>query len=124
MTKKKVIITGGTGYIGSCTAALLNQIGFEPIILDNFSTSARPKKPIFRTEEIELTDKNQIKKILGGCPQIYAIFHFAAKALVPESTAKAWDYFHNNINATLNIAECAVEFNIPYLIHSSTCAVY
>lgn len=124
MNRPNIVITGGAGYIGSSTAWLLAQSGYTPIILDNFSTSSRPKKDFFPTIEVDLSRPSETLRTFRSLPKIHAIFHFAAKALVPESTEKAWDYFNNNFNATLNLAECATQFSIPYFIHSSTCAVY
>jgi UDP-glucose 4-epimerase len=124
MDRKHILVTGGAGYIGSCTAALLEEAGYVPIVLDNFSSSQRVTQFRFRFFEVDLTQRESLDSVLKQLPKIHAIFHFAAKALVPESTQKPWDYFHNNIQATLNMAECAVKFSIPYFIHSSTCAVY
>jgi UDP-glucose-4-epimerase GalE len=124
MDKKTVIVTGGAGYIGSCTAHLLKQEGFNPIAFDNFSTSRKPTHSIFPVWEVDLTDRKQVENACSKLPKVHAVFHFAAKALVPESTEKPWDYFFNNLNATLNMADCAAQFSIPYFIHSSTCAVY
>ncbi len=124
MNKKIIVVTGGAGYIGSCTAALIKQKGYEPIIFDNFSTSRRPSHFMDSTFEVDLTQFKEVESLFNKLPPVHAIFHFAAKALVPESTEKIWDYFQNNINATLNMAECATQFAIPHFIHSSTCAVY
>jgi len=124
MSKKTVIIAGGAGYIGSCTGYFLKQAGFDPIVLDNFSTSHRTTHPLFPTHELDLTNLEDTKKIISELPKAYAIFHFAAKALVSESTTRIWDYFNNNLLATLNLAEVASQTAIPYLIHSSSCAVY
>jgi UDP-glucose-4-epimerase GalE len=124
MHKKTVIVTGGAGYIGSCTAHLLKQEGFNPIVFDNFSTSQKPSHSDFPVWEVDLTDRKQVEKACAKLSKVHAVFHFAAKALVPESIEKTWDYFYNNLNATLNIADCSAQFSIPYFIHSSTCAVY
>lgn len=124
MNNKTVIVSGGAGYIGSCTAHSLSEAGFNPIILDNFSTSRRPKKPSFPLFEIDLTNLHDLKQVMMKIARPHAIFHFAAKALVSESTHQPWSYFQNNILATLNLAEVATLFDVPYFIHSSTCAVY
>jgi len=124
MQKKTIIVTGGAGYIGSSTSWLLEKKGYIPVILDNFSTSKRPQSPSFQTIEIDVTQLGDLHLVFEKLPKIHAIFHFAAKALVPESTEKSWNYFYNNINATLNLAECAIKYSVPYFIHSSTCAVY
>ena len=124
MDKKNIVVTGGTGFIGSSTAWLLAQSGYTPFVLDNFSTSVKPEKSLFNLIEVDLSQPDEVTKAFKKLPQIHAIFHFAAKALVPESTEKTWDYFHNNFNATLNLAEAATQFSVPYFIHSSTCAVY
>lgn len=124
MEKKVVLISGGGGYIGSCTAYFLALAGYQPVILDNFSSSQRPKKFLFSTFEIDLTQANGLDGLPLEFKKAHAIFHFAAKALVPESTIKVRDYFYNNINATLNLSEFACRFSIPFFIHSSTCAVY
>lgn len=124
MEKKTIIIAGGAGYIGSCTAHVLREAGYHPIIWDNFSTSARPSNPLFPTYEVELTDLTEVHAAITKTPKPFAIFHFAAKALVSESSERIWDYFHNNLLATLNLAEIASKEDIKYFINSSTCAVY
>ena len=126
--QKKVIITGGCGFLGSITSLYLKEQGYTPLLLDNFSTSKKleqyQKLMPGQVLEVDLKDYKATEHIFQNHGPIHAIFHFAAYALVPESVQKPWAYFNNNINSTLNIAECAVKFSVPYFVHSSSCAVY
>ena len=125
MTESRtIILSGGAGYIGRCTGEILRQAGYQPVALDNFSTSPRIFSPDLPTHEVDLTDldatRSALKKIGGAC----GIIHFAAKALVSESCEVPEAYFRNNLLATLNLAQLAIETGIKRFIHSSSCAVY
>ena len=124
-TAKKIIITGGCGYLGSITGHALRKEGYIPLLLDNFSTSHRGKTNLpGELFEVDLKERSATEKVFSEIGPVHAIIHFAAHGLVPESIQNPGLYFHNNLNATLTIAECAAKFKIPYLIHSSSCAVY
>lgn len=121
---QQVILAGGNGYIGGATAYALQEAGFNPIILDNFSTSQKGVLKAFRVFEVNLTDWESVHKIMNSLGPITAIFHFAAKALVPESFRIPEQYFQNNLGTSKVVAELAKTYHIPFVIHSSSCAVY
>lgn len=123
-TESKIILAGGNGYIGGTTAFALKEAGFNPIILDNFSTSRKGALSEFDIYETDLRDIHSTREIFRKLNPVSGIIHFAAKALVPESFQKPRDYFENNLMSTLNLAELAKEFQVPAFIHSSSCAVY
>lgn len=117
-----IFLTGGAGYIGTCTAATLSRAGYEPILLDNFSTSPRGKRP-FACHEIDLCDTTATRETWKRLPKPAAVIHFAARALVPESCENPEIYFRNNFGSALNVVALALESGCPVL-HSSSCAVY
>ena len=129
---KKILVTGGCGYIGSHTIVDLIENGFEPICVDNNSRST----PVL-LEGIEKITGKKVKNYkvdLCNFDDTYAIFqentdiegiiHFAAYKAVGESVAKPLLYFENNLVSLINILKCVKEFNIPYFIFSSSCTVY
>jgi len=120
----KVILAGGNGYIGGTTAFSLKEAGFEPIILDNFSTSKRNTLSGFPIFEVDLNDLEATGKVFQQLGTVSAIIHFAAKALVPESFEVPEVYYKNNLNSTFHLAELAHQFKVPVFVHSSSCAVY
>lgn len=124
MNGKTVLIAGGAGYIGRCTAQVLKQEGFTPVILDNFSTGHREFIGDIRHFEVDLTDIEESRKAFREIGNAHALFHFAAKAIVAESCEIPEVYFRNNLLTTLNLAELALECNIAHFIHSSSCAIY
>ena len=128
---KKVLITGGLGYIGSHTAVALNKEGFEVIILDDLSNSSISvldgiekiieKKPFFK--KIDLKDRNAMNAFFKKNPDINNIIHFAAHKFVGESVKKPLQYYQNNITGLLNLLE--IFKNKPTrFIFSSSCTVY
>ncbi len=120
----KIVITGGAGYIGGSAAFFLKEKGYTPIVLDNFSTSERFKNSPFNIYEVDLCDFLKTERVWKELGDIYAVFHFAAKALVFESFEKVDEYLANNILATLNVAKLALKYETKFFIHSSSCSVY
>ncbi len=129
---KQVLVTGGTGYIGSHTVVELQNAGFEVIIVDNFSNSSIEVldgiekitgiKPLF--EEFDLTEKEKVASFFGKYPQIEAIIHFAAFKAVGESVANPVKYYRNNLDSLVNILEAMDHFAIQGIVFSSSCTVY
>ena len=129
---KKILVTGGCGYIGSHTIVDLLQNGFQVISADN---NSRSKASIL--EGVELITGVKVKNytvdlcilddthaIFQENPDIEGIIHFAAYKEVGESVENPLMYFENNLNSLINILKCAAEFNIPNFVFSSSCTVY
>ncbi len=109
--------------MGRCTMEVLQDKGFQPICLDNYSTSRRLDSAAIPQYDLDVGDAALLSKTWKTLPPIAGILHFAAFALVGESSENPGRYFRNNLLATLALAEIAARENIP-LIHSSSCAVY
>lgn len=118
----KVLVTGGAGYIGSITVRALLAKGYEITVLDNLSQG---HKEAIVTDfiEVDLQNKEQLSQSLQG-KKFDAVVHFAALTLAGESMEKPYEYFKNNILGGLNLLECMREEKIPYIVFSSTCALY
>ncbi|PXY01680.1 UDP-glucose 4-epimerase GalE [Marinifilum breve] len=130
--KKQILVTGGTGFIGSHTVVELQNSGYDVVIVDNLSNSKievldqieaisgiRPK-----FENFDLTDKQKVNDFFNEYANLDAIIHFAASKAVGESVEKPLMYYHNNLNSLMNIMECMNEFNVNNLVFSSSCTVY
>lgn len=132
MSKKKVLVTGGAGYIGSHTIIeLLNNGNYDVISADNFFTSS-PKaydqvKAItgksFTTYQLDLCDKEAFGKIFAE-NEIDGIIHFAAFKAVGESVELPLKYYHNNIASLVNLLELCLQHKVSNVIFSSSCSVY
>jgi len=130
--KKKVLVTGGTGYIGSHTVVELQNSGFEVVIADNLSNSKIEVldgieaisgiRPVF--EQIDLSVESECNEFFKKHSGIDAIIHFAASKAVGESVEKPLLYYRNNLNSLMNILEAMKENNIQNLVFSSSCTVY
>lgn len=128
----KVLVTGGTGYIGSHTVVELINAGFDLEIIDNLSNSKLEVlegiknitgvKPKFH--KIDLVDFNVLKDFFQSSSKFDAIIHFAAYKAVGESVTLPLKYYHNNLIALMNIMNCMREFTIVNLVFSSSCTVY
>ncbi|KAB2951555.1 UDP-glucose 4-epimerase GalE [Heliorestis acidaminivorans] len=119
-----ILVTGGAGYVGShCILALLERRE-EIIIVDDLSTGTMelvpPELPFYHGD---IGDEKFLQKIFLN-HQIEAVFHFAAKALVGESMLDPANYFINNTAKTSQLLKTMTEYAIPYLIFSSSAAVY
>lgn len=129
---KQILVTGGTGYIGSHTAVELQNAGFEVIIVDNFSNSSLEVldgieritgiRPLF--EQFDLVDFEKVEAFFSKYPKIEAIIHFAASKAVGESVEKPLLYYRNNLVSLLNLMECQIKFGVSNIVFSSSCTVY
>lgn len=128
----KVIVTGGCGYIGSHTVVDLAENGFDVICIDsNVRSDVAILDGIVQIlgkniqhYSIDLCNRDKVLEVLAEHQDSIGIIHFAAFKSVPESVQKPLMYYHNNINGLLNILFAIEQFNIPYLIFSSSCSVY
>ena len=128
----KILVTGGTGYIGSHTVVELQNSGFEVVIVDNLCNSyievvdniskITGVRPGF--EKIDLTDKAKTDNFFKNHADIAGIIHFAALKAVGESVDKPLDYYHNNILSLINILSCMKKHRIKNIVFSSSCTVY
>jgi UDP-glucose 4-epimerase len=130
--KKKIVVTGGTGYIGSHTAVELIEDGFEVILIDNLYNSEAVvaerigkitgTKP--RLEVFDICDKKKLDDFFRRNKDISAIIHFAAYKAVGESVSKPLEYYRNNLVSLVNLLEGMNENDIPAIVFSSSCTVY
>ncbi|MDU2566557.1 UDP-glucose 4-epimerase GalE [Anaerococcus sp.] len=128
---KKLLLTGGAGYIGSHTAVELLDSGYEVVIYDNLLNSS--KVAIDRVEEItgknvtfyeaDILDTEFLREVLEK-ENIYAVIHFAALKSVSESVNKPLKYYHNNLTGTLSLLTAMQEAKVKKIIFSSSATVY
>jgi len=128
---KKVLVTGGAGYIGSHTVLELIGAGYEPVILDNFSNSS----PFIITQleelsgrsltvaQIDLRDEEAVRTFVAANTDIHDVIHFAAFKAVGQSVEKPLSYYHNNIHGLINLLR-AFEGRAINFVFSSSCTVY
>ena len=129
---KKVLVTGGTGYIGSHTAVELQQAGYDVLVIDNLHNSEKSVlkgiegitgiTPLF--EQFDLCDTNRLRSFFKDHSGIGAIVHFAAYKAVGESVCNPLIYYHNNLVSLINLLAMMSEFGIPNMVFSSSCTVY
>ena len=126
-----ILITGGTGYIGSHTVVELLNLGKEVVVIDNFVNSnpeviEKVKKITgkeFKFYEVDLLDKENLEKVFEENP-ITEVIHFAGLKAVGESVGKPLEYYHNNITGTLILLEVMRKHNCKKIIFSSSATVY
>jgi len=129
---KKILVTGGCGYIGSHTIVDLIENGFEVICVDN-NTRSSPRilegvekitgKKI-KNYKVDLCNYDDTFAIFQENENIAGIIHFAAYKAVGESVEQPLMYFENNLMSLINLLKCVQEFEIPYFVFSSSCTVY
>lgn len=132
MHTKKILVTGGTGYIGSHTVVELQQEGFEVVIIDNLSNSSESvldgiekitgKRPAF--EKFNLCDRDQVDTFFSNYVDIEGVIHFAASKAVGESVEKPLLYYRNNLVSLMNLLESMQKYSVPNIVFSSSCTVY
>ncbi len=120
---KKILVTGGAGYIGSHTCKLLSRLNYEPIVYDNLSNGNKSFVKWGPLVEGDIRDTNLLESTL----KYYrpdSVVHFAGLAYVNESILKPEKYYSNNVSGTISLAEAMIKSNIKKIVFSSTCAVY
>jgi UDP-glucose 4-epimerase len=130
--KKTVLVTGGTGYIGSHTLVDLIQNGYEVISADDNSRSTigmldgveKITGIKVKNYKVDLCNFDETRAIFEENNTIAGVIHFAAYKAVGESVEKPLLYFHNNMGSLINILRCIEEFKVPNLVFSSSCTVY
>ena len=120
---KKILVTGGAGYIGAHAVLALIEQGFEPVILDNFSTGHRYATQGCEVIEADLRDAASLNRALTS-KRFDGVMHFAAKSIVGESMRSPLDYFENNVTGSLNLINAASKGDVEHFVFSSTAAVY
>ncbi len=129
---KQILVTGGTGYIGSHTVVELQEKGFDVVIVDNLSNSQIEVldniekitgiRPAF--EQFDLSERDLTDAFFQKYPNIDAIIHFAAYKAVGESVQKPLEYYRNNLGSLMNLLECMKKYKVPHMVFSSSCTVY
>ena len=132
MNKGLILVTGGTGYIGSHTVVELQQAGYEVVIVDNLSNSnvdvldgierISGIRPHF--VEADCTDMAAMKNLFDTYKGIAGIINFAASKAVGESIEKPILYYRNNLNTLMNLLDLMAEYNVKGIVFSSSCTVY
>ncbi|WP_456392935.1 UDP-glucose 4-epimerase GalE [Persephonella sp.] len=123
MEEKRLLITGGAGYIGSHTVKLLGEKGYRLLTLDNLSTGHREAVLYGEFIKLDLSERDELRKIIREF-RPDAVIHFAASIEVEESVRNPEKYYRNNTFNSLNLIETMVEEGINRLVFSSTAAVY
>jgi UDP-glucose 4-epimerase len=128
----KILVTGGTGYIGSHTVVELQNAGYEVVVVDNLSNSTADViegisritgiRPAF--VDADCTDAMQMYALFSEFRPIRGIIHFAASKAVNESVEKPLLYYRNNIDSLLSMLEVMPEFKVDGIVFSSSCTVY
>ena len=130
--KQTILVTGGTGFIGSHTTVELQQAGYKVVIVDNLSNSKKEVvdgiekitgvRPAF--EQVDCCDMKALEGVFEKYPDIEGIIHFAASKAVGESVEKPLLYYRNNINSLINLLELMPKHHVKGIIFSSSCTVY
>jgi UDP-glucose-4-epimerase GalE len=120
---RKVLVTGGAGYIGSHTCKALRRVGFEPIVYDNLSRGNQWAVKYGPLEVGHLDDSARLMAVLERYRPI-AVMHFAALAYVGESINQPFLYYRNNVAGTIDLLQCLGSFGQLPVVFSSTCATY
>ena len=128
----KVLVTGGTGYIGSHTVVELQEAGFDVVIADNLVNSERwvveaigsitGRKPVF--EEMDLTDHQACDDLFRRHKDIGAVIHFAALKAVGDSVQRPLEYYRNNVLSLINLLDVMKKAGTDCFVFSSSCTVY
>jgi len=132
MNSKKIIVTGGAGFIGSHTVVELFNNGYTPIIIDNYSNSS--EDVVSRIERIigtkvkslkgDCNDSATLDKLFSEEKGIVGVIHFAASKAVGESVKEPLKYYGNNVGSTVAMLQAMKKHNVSNFVFSSSCTVY
>ena len=130
--KQTILVTGGTGFIGSHTTVELQEAGYKVVIIDNLSNSninvldgiekITGQRPAF--EKVDCCDMEALEGVFRKYPDIAGIIHFAASKAVGESVEKPLMYYRNNLVSLINLLELMPKYDVKGIIFSSSCTVY
>jgi UDP-glucose-4-epimerase GalE len=123
VTPRRILVTGGAGYIGSHTVHLLLQQGHDVTVVDNLSKGYRHNVPAGRLHELDLSDTAALIRLMKE-KQCDAVIHFAAFIAVGESMRQPARYFTNNVAGSLSLLDAMVQAGVNHIVFSSTAAVY
>jgi UDP-glucose 4-epimerase len=120
----KVLVTGGAGYIGSTVAKALEEAGHTPVVLDSLLTGPRAfvRDRIFY--EGDVADRHLLTRIVEEHPDLDATIHLAARIVVPESVERPYEYYRDNVTASLELADQLTALGRPRLLFSSSASLY
>ena len=128
----KILVTGGTGYIGSHTIVDLIENGFDVISIDKFSRSTtsalagieKITEKKIKNYTVDLKNFDETRAVFQENTDINGIIHFAAYKAVGESVEEPLRYYENNMFGLINLLKCVQEFSVPNFVFSSSCTVY
>lgn len=130
--KEKILVTGGTGYIGSHTVCELIEQGYQVVIVDNLSNSERivvdriekitGVRPAFY--EFDLKNAEKVDELFDKEKDIKGVIHFAASKAVGESVQLPLMYYRNNLTSLINILDSMSRHSVQNIVFSSSCTVY
>lgn len=120
---ENILVVGGAGYIGSHMINYLREQGYEPIVLDNFSTGHPTAVTCAKLIRGDMAD-NKILDVIFSQYHIAVVMHFASFIEVGESVINPAKYYQNNVSATFNLLQNMLKWNVKKIIFSSTAAVY
>ena len=128
----RILVTGGTGYIGSHTTVELMQQGYEVVIVDNLSNSSMDVldgieaivgvRPAF--EQVDCNDAMELDAVFTRYPDIQGVIHFAASKAVNESVLQPLMYYRNNLMSLVTVLEQMKKHGVHNIVFSSSCTVY
>lgn len=128
----RILVTGGTGYIGSHTVVELMQQGYDVVIVDNLSNSDKKVlegitaitgiTPAF--EQVDCNDARALEQVFTRYTDIEAVIHFAASKAVNESVEQPLKYYRNNLLSLITLLEQMKAHNVHHIVFSSSCTVY
>lgn len=128
----RILVTGGTGYIGSHTTVELMQQGYDVVVIDNLSNSNADvldgvaaivgTRPAF--EQVDCNDAQALAQVFEKYPDIQGVIHFAASKAVGESVEQPLMYYRNNLMSLVTLLEQMKEHNVHNIVFSSSCTVY
>ncbi len=128
----RILVTGGTGYIGSHTTVELMQQGYDVVVIDNLSNSSADvldgvaaivgTRPAF--EQVDCNDAQSLAQVFTKYPDIQGVIHFAASKAVGESVEQPLMYYRNNLMSLVTLLEQIKAHNVHNIVFSSSCTVY
>jgi UDP-glucose 4-epimerase len=129
---KKVIVTGGAGYIGSHTCVALAEAGYVPVIVDNFCASDRRIPGRVReltgrdvsVQELDCRDRAALARVFELEAPVFGVIHFAAHKSVGVSVREPREYYDNNVGSLVALLAVLEQAHVPGLVFSSSCTVY